>query len=226
MHQIVTISSFVFFTALVAFVTWLMTRKEDVKSKEGYFLAGRSLTYPFIAGSLLLTNLSTEQMVGLNGSAFKEGLCVMAWEVVAVIALVAMAMFFLPRFLKSGIATLPEYLHIRFDRTTAIITNIIFLIAYMVILLPIILYTGAAGLSGIMNVPAITGIQSYTVNLWLMVWFIGIVGMIYALFGGLRSVAVSDTLNGKKLRKSLAEPLSHPLGHKREPLSPRAYGAA
>ena len=102
MHQIVTISSFVFFTALVAFVTWLMTRKEDVKSKEGYFLAGRSLTYPFIAGSLLLTNLSTEQMVGLNGSAFKEGLCVMAWEVVAVIALVAMAMFFLPRFLKSG----------------------------------------------------------------------------------------------------------------------------
>ena len=71
MHQIVTISSFVFFTALVAFVTWLMTRKEDVKSKEGYFLAGRSLTYPFIAGSLLLTNLSTEQMVGLNGSAFK-----------------------------------------------------------------------------------------------------------------------------------------------------------
>lgn len=196
MHQIVTISSFVFFTALVAFVTWLMTRKEDVKSKEGYFLAGRSLTYPFIAGSLLLTNLSTEQMVGLNGSAFKEGLCVMAWEVVAVIALVAMAMFFLPRFLKSGIATLPEYLHIRFDRTTAIITNIIFLIAYMVILLPIILYTGAAGLSGIMNVPAITGIQSYMVNLWLMVWFIGIVGMIYALFGGLRSVAVSDTLNG------------------------------
>lgn len=103
MHQIITISSFVFFTALVAFVTWLMTRKEDVKSKEGYFLAGRSLTYPFIAGSLLLTNLSTEQMVGLNGSAFKEGLCVMAWEVVAVIALVAMAMFFLPRFLKAAL---------------------------------------------------------------------------------------------------------------------------
>ena len=143
MQHIITISSFLFFTALVAFITWLMTRKEDVKSKEGYFLAGRSLTYPFIAGSLLLTNLSTEQMVGLNGSAFKYGLCVMAWEVVAVLALVAMAMFFLPRFLKSGIATLPEYLHIRFDRTTAIITNIIFLIAYMLILLPIILYTGA-----------------------------------------------------------------------------------
>lgn len=196
MQHIITISSFLFFTALVAFITWVMTRKEDVKSKEGYFLAGRSLTYPFIAGSLLLTNLSTEQMVGLNGSAFKYGLCVMAWEVIAVLALVAMAMFFLPRFLKSGIATLPEYLHIRFDRTTAILTNIIFLIAYMLILLPIILYTGATGLSGIMNVPALTGIASESANLWLMVWFVGIVGMVYALFGGLRSVAVSDTLNG------------------------------
>ncbi len=196
MQHIITISSFLFFTALVAFLTWLMTRKEDVKSKEGYFLAGRSLTYPFIAGSLLLTNLSTEQMVGLNGSAFKYGLCVMAWEVIAVLALVAMAMFFLPRFLKSGIATLPEYLYIRFDRTTAILTNIIFLIAYMLILLPIILYTGATGLSGIMDVPSLTGLSSESANLWLMVWFVGIVGMVYALFGGLRSVAVSDTLNG------------------------------
>ena len=71
MQHIITISSFLLFTALVALLTWLMTRKEDVKSKEGYFLAGRSLTYPFIAGSLLLTNLSTEQMVGLNGSALK-----------------------------------------------------------------------------------------------------------------------------------------------------------
>ena len=192
----ITPVTFLLFTGAVALLTYLITRRDERRTNEGYFLAGRSLTYPFIAGSLLLTNLSTEQMVGLNGSAFKEGLCVMAWEVVAVIALVAMAMFFLPRFLKSGIATLPEYLHIRFDRTTAIITNILFLIAYMLILLPIILYTGAAGLSGIMNVPAITGIESYTGNLWLMVWFIGIVGMVYALFGGLRSVAVSDTLNG------------------------------
>ncbi|BBI62643.1 hypothetical protein HSBAA_39490 [Vreelandella sulfidaeris] len=53
-----------------------------------------------IAGSLLMTNLSTEQMVGLNGAAFADGLSVMAWEVVAVIALVALALFFLPRFFE------------------------------------------------------------------------------------------------------------------------------
>ena len=77
----VTISSFLLFTGLVAFLTWFMTRKNNYESNDGFFLAGRSLTFPFIAGSLLLTNLSTEQMVGLNGDAFTDGLSVMAWEV-------------------------------------------------------------------------------------------------------------------------------------------------
>jgi SSS family solute:Na+ symporter len=191
-----TLLSFLFVTALVGFITWLMTRKDDHSSKDGYFLGGRSLTFPFIAGSLLLTNLSTEQLVGLNGSAFQDGLCVMAWEVMAVVALVAMALFFLPRFLKSGISTVPEYLEIRFDHKTSAIVSIIFLLAYAVILLPIVLYTGAAGLSQMLDVQTFTGIESYTANLWLVVWLVGIIGSIYALFGGLRTVAVSDTLNG------------------------------
>ena len=93
--------SFVFFTGLVGLLTWLITRRSNQTStSEAYFLAGRSLTFPVIAGSLLLTNLSTEQMVGLNGAAFTDGLSVMAWEVIAVLALVLMALFFLPRFLK------------------------------------------------------------------------------------------------------------------------------
>jgi len=192
----VAIISFAFFTSLVALITWRLTRKDDHESSSGYFLAGRSLTFPLIAGSLLLTNLSTEQMVGLNGAAFTDGLCVMVWEVVAVVALVAMALFFLPRFLKSGIATLPQYLAIRFDRQTQVITNLIFLVAYVGILLPIILYTGATGMIGILDVKALLGIQSHTAALWLIVWVVGIIGSLYALFGGLRTVAVSDTLNG------------------------------
>ena len=74
------IGSFVFFTALVAVLTYFITRKDDHQSSSGYFLAGRSLSFPLIAGSLLLTNLSTEQMVGLNGAAFNDGLCVMVWR--------------------------------------------------------------------------------------------------------------------------------------------------
>ena len=188
--------SFLSFTGLVGLITWIITHKDDHDSSTGFFLAGRSLTFPLIAGSLLLTNLSTEQMVGLNGAAFTDGLCVMVWEVVAVIALVAMALFFLPKFLKSGIATLPQYLEIRFDHKTRIITSMVFLIAYAVILLPIILYTGATGLIGMLNLKELMGLDSPTTALWMIVWIVGIIGSLYAIFGGLRTVAVSDTLNG------------------------------
>jgi SSS family solute:Na+ symporter len=203
MDSVMTIVSFLFFTGLVAFLTWRFTKNDDHSSTGGYFLAGRSLTFPLIAGSLLLTNLSTEQMVGLNGAAFADGLCVMVWEVVCVVALVFMAWFFLPKFLKSGVSTVPQYLEIRFDRQTQVITNVIFLVAYVGILLPIILYTGATGMIGILDVPSMLGglpetlgMDPYSVAMWMIVWLVGIIGSIYALFGGLRTVAVSDTLNG------------------------------
>jgi solute:Na+ symporter, SSS family len=194
-----TLISFFIFTGLVGLVTWLMTRKDDHQSSDGYFLGGRSLTFPLIAGSLLLTNLSTEQLVGLNGAAFQHGLHVMVWEVFAVLTLVVMALFFLPKFLRSGIATVPQYLEVRFDHKTRMIVNMIFLMAYAIILLPIVLYSGAKGLSAMLDVQALTGIASETGVLWFMVIFIGVLGSAYALFGGLRTVAVSDTLNGAGL---------------------------
>ncbi len=190
------LSSFLFFTCLVAALTYWFTRKDDHETSNGYFLAGRSLTWPIIAGSLLLTNLSTEQMVGLNGAAYTHGFAVMVWEVLAVVALVCMALFFLPRFLRSGVSTVPEYLEIRFDKQTQIVTNLIFLFAYAFILLPIILYTGATGLIVILDVQSILGLESHTQTLWIIVWAVGIIGSMYALFGGLRTVAISDTING------------------------------
>ncbi|MEM7559990.1 MAG: hypothetical protein AAF394_12790, partial [Planctomycetota bacterium] len=227
-----TFGSFLFFTGLVAFLTWWLTRGKESSSASGYFLAGRSLTFPLIAGSLLLTNLSTEQLVGLNGQAFDAGFCVMVWEVVSVISMVCMAWFFLPRFLKSGVTTVPEYLKLRFDGTTALITNIIFLVAYVLILLPMVLYTGARGMVdmlaidqmlgvtaegvssplfswlGVAEAPEtpngqdssllykILGVSTSNFSLFLIVWMVGVIGSIYALFGGLRTVAVSDTLHG------------------------------
>jgi len=191
-----TLLSFFFFTALVGFLTWRITRGKNQASAEGYFLAGRTLTGGYIAGSLLLTNLSTEQLVGLNGAAFTDGIAVMAWEVIAGLSLVLLALFFLPKYLRSGITTVPEFLEKRFDATTRVITTLIFITAYAGILLPIILYTGARGLGGILDLGTITGITSESGQLWLSVWVIGVIGSIYAIGGGLRSVAVSDTLNG------------------------------
>ncbi|EDM25016.1 predicted transporter [Lentisphaera araneosa HTCC2155] len=199
MNNTVTIISFLVFTGLVGLATWLITKKDDHESSDGYFLGGRSLTFPLIAGSLLLTNLSTEQLVGLNGAAFQHGFHVMVWEVFAVVALVLMALFFLPKFLRSGIATVPQYLGVRFDNQTRTIVDIIFLLAYAVILLPLVLYSGAKGLSNMLDVQALTGINSEMGVLWFMVVLIGILGSIYALFGGLRTVAVSDTINGAGL---------------------------
>src|SRR6056297_4366862 len=103
-----TLVSFFGFTALVGVLTYILVRGKESESNEGYFLAGRSLTAGVIAGSLLLTNLSTEQLVGLNGAAFADGLEVMAWEVIAGLSLVVMALFFLPRYLQRGITTVPQ----------------------------------------------------------------------------------------------------------------------
>jgi SSS family solute:Na+ symporter len=202
-----TLLSFLAFTLFAAFLTYIITRRDEKNSSDGFFLGGRSLTYPIIAGSLLLTNLSTEQMVGLNGSAYKDGLSVMAWEVVAVVALVVMALFFLPKFLKAGITTVPQFLENRFDKATQTLANSIFLLAYALILIPIILYSGAVGLSMMLDLKGLTGIdepvhflgmtiQPDTVILWGTVFLIGIMGSLYSRFGGLKTLAVLDTING------------------------------
>ncbi|RLD30416.1 MAG: solute:sodium symporter family transporter, partial [Bacteroidetes bacterium] len=135
-----TIISFLAFTLLVAIISYIATRKTNEKSADGYFLGGRSLTAVVIAGSLLLTNLSTEQIVGLNGQSFTEGIVVMAWETLAAIAMVVTALFLLPRYLKGGITTVPTFLERRYDKATKAITSGLFLSGYMVVLLPIVLY--------------------------------------------------------------------------------------
>jgi len=191
-----TLVSFILFTVAAAGLTMWITRKDENSSSEGFFLGGRSLTFPIIAGSLLLTNLSTEQMVGLNGSAYKNGFSVMAWEVVAVVALVLMAVFFLPKFLRTGITTVPQFLEQRFDKRTQTLANSIFLAAYALLLIPIILYSGAKGLINIMDLKEMTGIANDYLLLQITCVGIGIAGMLYARFGGLRTLAVLDTING------------------------------
>ena len=114
---------FLAFTALVGIISYLATRNTDETSSDGYFLGGRSLTGVVIAGSLLLTNLSTEQLVGLNGSAYKEGILVMAWETLAALTMVVTAIVLLPRYLKGGLTTVPQFLEKRYDTMTKTITS-------------------------------------------------------------------------------------------------------
>jgi len=186
--------TFIGFTALVAIISYYKTRNTEESSSDGYFLGGRSLTAGVIAGSLLLTNLSTEQIVGLNGAAYQSGLSVMVWETLAAIAMVVTAIFLLPRYLKGGLTTVPGFLAKRFDVTTKTLTSGLFLTGYVVVLLPVILYSGSLAISGMFNVPELLGV-THTQSIWICVWVIGIIGSIYAVFGGLKAVAVSDSIN-------------------------------
>jgi len=191
---VLSIVSFVGFTLLVAFIAWYTTRKTDEKTANGYYLGGRSLGAITIAGSLLLTNLSAEQIVGLNGQSFSEGVLVMAWETLAAIAMVFTAIFLLPKYMRSGITTIPEFIQDRFDNQTKAILSTLFLIAYGIVLLPTILYSGSLAFSTMFDLPAVLEVSKETI-IWTSVWTIGVIGIIYAIFGGLKAVAVSDLIN-------------------------------
>lgn len=164
-------------------------------SSEAYFLAGRSLTAWVIAGSLMLTNLSTEHLIGLNGDAFNHTIAVMAWETTAALAMVLAAMYFVPRYLKIGLTTIPEYLAHRFDSKTRVIASLLFLFSYAAAILPVVLLFGAAGIENLFDVSATLGISPVQ-SKWLIVWGVGSLGSMYAIFGGLKAVAISDTING------------------------------
>ena len=192
-----TLASCAGFMALVAWISYLQTRGET-QTKDGYFLAGRNLGGLFIAGSLLLTNLSAEQLIGLNGSAYGYNLSSMAWEVTAAAATVAMAFIFLPRYLSGAFTTLPEFLKSRYDIQVQRLSVILFMLGYGLVTIPSVLYSGSIAVIRIFDIETLLGVGQFEA-LVVTVLVVGIVGAIYAVFGGLKAVAVSDTLNGAGL---------------------------
>ena len=186
--------TFAAFTLLVAVISYFASRKTDETTSDGYFLGGRSLTGPVIAGSLLLTNLSTEQIIGTNGVGFSEGILIAAYEIVAAVAMVFTAFVLLPKYLKGGISTIPQFLEKRYGKLTKTIVSILFLMAYAISMLPTVLYSGALAINTMFDIPERMGLDPESA-LWVTVWGIGIIGSIYAIFGGLKAVAVSDSIN-------------------------------
>ena len=191
---IFTLLSCFFFMALVGWVSYQKT-KGSVEDKDGYFLAGRGLTGTFIAGSMLLTNLSAEQLIGLNGSAYGFNMSAMAWEVTAGFATIIMALVFLPRYLSGAFATLPTFLQDRYDDGVRRLTVILFMVGYGLVTIPSILYSGSVAVLRLFDVPTLLNLP-YSQALVVTVLVVGSVGAVYAIFGGLKAVVVSDTING------------------------------
>ncbi|GAB5475317.1 MAG: solute:sodium symporter family transporter [Maribacter sp.] len=193
--QAMALLTFLLFTGFVAFYATWKLRQDRLDTKDGYFLGGRSLTGIVIAGSLLLTNISTEHLVGMNGSAYRNGAIIVAWEVTSALALVIGALYFAPKYLKMGLTTIPEFLEKRFDGVTRTLVALLLIISFVATLLPIVLYTGALNIEAIFEISDVLNVTQKQ-GIWITILIVGSIGAVYAIFGGLKMVAYTDTING------------------------------
>ncbi|MDO4617131.1 MAG: solute:sodium symporter family transporter [Lachnospiraceae bacterium] len=189
------ILTFLAFTVAVAVIASVKTKGDNLETADGYFLASRSLPGVVIAGSLLLTNLSAEQLVGTNGQSWATNMSPSAFEVGSIFTLLFLAHYFLPNYLKMGTTTIPAMMEERFGKNVKLMFSGIIAVMYSILNLPVILYSGAVAFVRIFNFDQYFGGNQFRAVAVLCV-VIGIVGAAYAIFGGLKAVAVSDTING------------------------------
>jgi len=173
----------VYFVIVSLYGYWVYKRKNksDATSK-GYFLAEGSLTWWAIGASLIASNISAEQMVGMSGSGFKMGLAISTYEWMAAATLVIVAVFFIPVYLKNKIATMPQFLHQRYNGTVAMIMAIFWLMLYIVVNLMSILYLGGVAIAGISGL-----------DLKLVIGLLAIFAVIITL-GGMKVIGYTDVI--------------------------------
>ncbi|MDA8018617.1 MAG: solute:sodium symporter family transporter [Thermoanaerobaculia bacterium] len=174
------------FVAFIVFVISVsMAASRHQKTGRDYFLAGRSLPWWLIGFSLIASNISTEHFVGQAGRGYDLGLAIASYEWMAAVTLVIVALFFLPRFLRAGIYTIPEYLEYRYSTAARTVMSVYMLLAYVFVALATVLYSGALALQAIFELDTTLGI-----------WLIGILAGVYTIYGGLRAVVWSDLIQG------------------------------
>lgn len=184
------VSFVLFFAVVIGLSVWKSRIARDhSESSSDFFLAGRGLTWPLIGVSIVAANISTEQMVGMAGQAAGNvGLAVSAWQLTGSVAIVLIALTLLPKFLRAGIYTMPEFLEYRYNPASRAIMALLTIAIYIMVMLPAVLYSGGVTLR------TLTGMQLTTA-----VWIIGLIGAAYATFGGLKAIAWADLVQGLAL---------------------------
>src|SRR5579872_5898486 len=173
----------VYFVIVACYGLWIYNRKKAAQtSSKDYFLAEGALTWWAIGASLIASNISAEQMIGMSGSGFKLGLAISTYEWMAAATLLIVAIFFIPVYLKNHIYTMPQFLRRRYNDTVAMIMAIFWLALYIVVNLMSILYLGALAISGI------SGISVYTCIVLLAVFSIIIT------LGGMKVIGYTDVI--------------------------------
>jgi solute:Na+ symporter, SSS family len=184
---------FLLFITAVAFFSW--KKRQIETTTESYFMGNRSLGFFLVGGMLFLTNLNSVQFIGENESVYLNNMSVMAWGVTSVVAMIIVSEFFLPIYLKSGLITTPDFLEERYDFGTKRAVSLIFLVSYVLNMLPSVLYGGAVVFNGLFHLSDNLGIAPFEITV-LLVWFIGVSSLIFTIFGGIKVIATSDTLLG------------------------------
>jgi len=190
MHKLATLDYivfFVYFLIVAGYGLWIYNRKTghdgsiEGDSKD-YFLAEGSLTWWAIGSSLIASNISAEQFVAMSGSGFKMGLAIAAYEWMAAVTLVIVAVFFIPVYLKNRIFTMPQFLHQRYNGTVAMIMAVFWLLLYVIVNLTSILYLGAIAASSVSGL-----------NLTFCMYGLAIAAVIITL-GGMKVIGFTDVI--------------------------------
>ncbi len=192
----IDVAIFLAFIACVISVGLLKSRKE--KTSEDYFLAGRGLSWWLIGFSLIAANISTEQFVGMSGKAADWlGLAIASYEWMAAITLVVVAFVFLPKFLKSGIYTIPEYLEYRYSEASRSIMAFFTMVIYVGVTIAAVIFSGAITVDTLFQGRVLFGF--IPINIVTASWIIGILAAVYVVSGGLKACAWADLLQGSAL---------------------------
>lgn len=184
---------FVYFIIVSAYGYWIYIRKKKatIDSKD-FFLAEGSLTWWAIGASLIASNISAEQMIGMSGSGFKLGLAISAYEWMAAATLIIVAVFFMPVYLKNKIFTMPQFLSQRYNESVAMIMAVFWLMLYIVVNLMSILYLGAlaiSGISGLSIMVCILGLAIFAICITLggmkVIGYTDVIQVFFLVLGGL-----------------------------------------
>src|SRR6201994_998885 len=171
----------IYFVVVASYGLWVYWRKRKAETgSNDYFLAEGSLTWWAIGASLIASNISAEQFIGMSGSGFKMGLAIATYEWMAAATLIIVAVFFIPVYLKNKIFTMPQFLNQRYNGTVAMIMAIFWLALYFVVNLMSILYLGALAVSSISGV-----------DISACIWGMAIFAVIITL-GGMKVIGYTD----------------------------------
>ncbi len=176
---------FAAYAGLILFIALWVSRDKGGKEKnsEDYFLASKALPWWAIGTSLIASNISAEQFIGMSGSGFRLGLAIASYEWMAAITLIIVAWFFLPIYLKKGIYTMPQFLEQRYDNRVRTVLAIFWLLVFVFVNLTSVLHLGALAMETIMGV-----------NYWYALIGLGVFAMVYSIYGGLKAVALTDVV--------------------------------